>query len=233
METRNLTVIRRTLITIVAALGLFIFAVNAKAGSTDFMGAGGPLDEVSKLAARASGAPASVVPAVPPSAPVTKFSAIGRVTDSLDAGGCANNPTITSSVCSPSTNCDAVTFTGPVTATGLGKSNLNACLIIVLSTNSGACLNGLGLGTVTAANGDVVNIAFGGDFCVADENLSSGPTIYFNSNLSYVVEGGTGKFSTETGNGNLTFSDIIVNPPISPPDPGTGEVTMTGTMSKD
>jgi hypothetical protein len=232
METRNLTVLRKTVVTIVAALGLFMYAVNAKAGNTDLMGTGGPLDEVSKLAARASGAPASVVPAVTPSAPVTKFSANGRVTESLDVGGCANNATITNSLCSPSTNCDAVTVTEPVTTTGLGKANLDACLIIILSTSSGACLNGLGIGTLTAANGALVSISFGGDFCLADESLS-GPTVYFNSNLSYVVEGGTGKFSTETGNGNLTFSDIIVNPPMNPPDPGTGEVTVTGSLSKN
>jgi hypothetical protein len=234
METRTLTVLRKTVVTLVAALGLFIYAVNAKAGTTDLLGTGGPLDEISKLAAQANGtaASASAVPAVPPSAPVTKFSANGRVTESLDAGGCANNPTITSSLCSPSTNCDAVTVTGPVETTGLGKANLNACLIIILSTSSGACLNGLGIGTLTTGNGSLVNIAFGGDFCLADETLS-GPTIYFNSNLSYVIEGGTGKFSSETGDGNLTFSDIIVNPPMTPPFSGSGEVTMIGSLSKN
>jgi len=50
--------------------------------------------------------------------------------------------------------------------------------------------------------------------------------------LTYIVEGGTGKFATATGAGILTTEDIFVNPPMTP-DPGTGEITMTGSISKN
>ena len=70
-----------------------------------------------------------------------------------------------------------------------------------------------------------------GDFCLADEKVAP-PTLDFNSNLSYAVEGGIGPFATETGNGNLTASDIIVNP-TGTTFLGTGEITMTGTLSKN
>ena len=49
-------------------------------------------------------------------------------------------------------------------------------------------------------------------------------TIYYSSNLTDIVEGGTGKFATANGAGNLTNSDIFVNPPMTTPDPGTGDI---------
>ena len=42
----------------------------------------------------------------------------------------------------------------------------------------------------------------------------------YSSNLTDIVEGGNGKFATAKGAGNLTNSDIFVNPPMTPPDPG-------------
>jgi hypothetical protein len=204
------------------AMMLFIGAPSAKAG---------PIDELNRLSAQAN---PTAVPNVASLvvAPVTKFSATGRISEVLSVGGCANNPTITTALCSPSTNCDNITMTGQVSATGLGKATLNACYIVILSSSLGECLNGLGIGTLTAANGHLINIAFGGDLCLADELLGPPVSIDFNLNLGYAVEGGTGPFATETGNGNLTASDIIVNPSGSI-FPGTGEFTMTGTLSKN
>jgi len=212
-----------------AATMLLVIAASANAG---------PLDELNRLAAQGSAAGASTpnnISSEAAAASVAKFSATGRINEVLAAGGCANNPLITSSLCNPSTNCDSVTMTGTVSATGLGKATLNACHIIILSpsTDLGECLvGGLGVGTLTAANGNSINIAFGGDFCLANELAGPPIIIDFNSNLSYVVQGGTGPFVNETGNGNLTASDVLVNP-TSIPFTGTGEVTMTGTLSKN
>ena len=135
-------------------------------------------------------------------------------------------------VCAVLTNCDNVTVTRQLSATGLGKAILNACYIIVLSSSLRECLNGLGIGTLTEANGNLINIAFGADFCLADELVGPPVTIDFNSNLSYAVEGGTGPFATAKGTGNLTASDIIVNP-SGTTFSGTGDITMTGTLSKN
>jgi hypothetical protein len=191
----------------------------------------GPIDELNRLAEQASPSSQSI-PETAGTAPVTKFTATGRITEVLAAGGCTNNPTITSLECTPSTNCDSLTMTGTVSATGLGKATLNVCNNIILSTSTGACLNGLGIGTLTAANGHLINIAFGGHLCLSNEVVGPPITAVFDSNLSYDVEGGTGPFATETGNGNLTASDVIVNPSTMPFS-GTGEITMTGTLSKN
>ena len=217
---------RKIIMGFTAAMMLLIGAASAKAG---------PIEELNRLAAQASAAGGSTPDNIASLtvAPVTKFSATGRITEVLSPGGCANNPTITTLLCTPSTNCDNVTMTGQVNATGLGKATLSACLIIIVTSSLGECLNGaLGIGTLTAANGNLVNIAFGGDFCLANEKIGPPITLDFNSNLSYAVEGGTGPFATETGNGNLTASDIIVNP-TALPFLGTGEITMTGTLSKN
>jgi hypothetical protein len=77
-----------------AAMMLFIGTPSAKAG---------PIDDLNRLAAQASRTPGSVPDNVAPLvvAPVTKFSATGRINEVLSSGGCANNPTITTGLCSP------------------------------------------------------------------------------------------------------------------------------------
>jgi hypothetical protein len=57
-------------------------------------------------------------------------------------------------------------------------------------------------------------------------------TLFLSNNLTYVAEGGTGKFSSETGTGNMSVSSIFVNPTGSPIS-GTGEIAITGTLSKN
>jgi len=220
---------RKTIAGFAAALMLLVGAASARAGSADLTAGAGPLDQISNFAAqaRAAGGSAPNIPSLAAPAPLTKFSANGRWSGSWAAGGCLNDP-ITASC---SSSCDSITMSGQVTATTLGKSTLDACYAAIVSTSSGACLNGLGIGTLTAANGNKVNIAFGGDFCIADE-ITSTLTIYYSKNLTYVVEGGTGPFATEKGTGNLTTSDIVVATG-SPPLPVTGQINMTGIWSKN
>jgi len=219
---------RKTVASFAVGLMLFVGAVNAKAGSTDL--ATNPLDQISNFAAQARAAGGSAPSTASlATAPLAKFSANGRINETIGAGGCLNNPL--TATCT-SSNCDFLTMSGQVNATGIGKSNLDACFTLILSSFSGLCYNGLGIGSLTAANGNKVNIAFGGNFCLADETLST-ITLFYNSNWSYVVEGGTGPFATETGNGNITASTIIVNPPSSLPYSATGQFTMTGGLSKN
>ncbi len=123
-------------------------------------------------------------------------------------------------------------MSGQVQGTGLGKSTLDACYTIILGSSNGACLSGLGIGTLTAANGKAVNISFGGNFCLADLNTSTS-TLYYSTNLTYVVEGGTGPFATETGTGNITTSNIFVSGGSTTPIPGTGEISINGNLSKN
>jgi hypothetical protein len=228
MKKRNLLVSRKMVAGVAAAMMLFVGAASAKAGSTDLTANGGPADQINQFVAQAGTAGDSSPTITPKTAPVTKLSVIGRVNESLGVGGCLNNPF--TSTCTGA-NCDFVTMSGQMAGFGLGKSNLDACLTINLDSASGDCYTGLGIGTLTAPNGHLINLSFAGDLCLADENLST-VTIYYTSNLSYLVEGGTGPFATETGDGNLTVSDIFVNPGTAP-YPGTGEITMTGNLARN
>jgi hypothetical protein len=224
---------RKTVASVAVALMILVGVASARAGMTDLPANSSVLDQVNNLAAQARAAGGSstnvAIPLTPGSAPLTKFSATGRLTESLASGACANNP-IAISACS-SVTCDALTLTGTVNGTSVGKSTLNICFTL-FSSSSGACLgNGLGIGTLTAATGDAVNLSFAGNLCINDENIST-VTLFLTSNLTYLVEGGTGKFLTETGTGNMAVSTILVNPSGSP-IPGTGQIAITGTLSKN
>jgi hypothetical protein len=223
---------RKNVAAVAVALMILVSVACGTAGAMDLSAGSTPLDQINNLAAEArsaGGSSANVVsPLTPGPAPLTKFSATGRLTESLANGGCSNDPVITSSC---SSGCSALTLTGTVNATSLGKSTLNVCFTLLPSTSSGACLgNGLGIGTLTAANGSAVNLSFAGNLCINDETTSAPVTLFLSSNLAYLVEGGTGKFATETGAGNMAVSSIFVNPSGSP-IPGTGEIAITGTLS--
>jgi hypothetical protein len=221
---------RRTVTGIAAALMILVGAASSMAGVTDLSPNSSVVDQINNLAAEsrsAGGSNANIAkPLTPGPAPLTKFSATGRLTESLATGGCLNNP-----LTATCTTCSALTLTGTVNATGLGKSSLDVCFTLVSSSSLGICLdNGLGIGTLTAANGDAVNLSFAGNFCLNDETAT--PTLFLTSNLTYLVEGGTGRFLTETGTGNMAVSSIFANPTGSP-IPGTGEIAITGTLSKN
>ena len=215
------------------AVALLIIAGAARsiAGMTDSSAT--PLDQINNLAAQArsaGGSSAGVAnPLTPGSAPVNKFSAIGRLTESLATGGCANNPVITSS-CSGG-GCNALSLSGQV-KTNWGNSALSACFTVLPSTsNPPACLgNGLGVGTITAADGSLVHVSFVGDLCINDEITSPPVTLFLSLNMTYLFEGGTGRFVTKTGTGDMVVSTIFVNPSGSPIS-GTGELAMTGAVS--
>jgi hypothetical protein len=221
---------RTTITSVATALMILIGAASSMAGVMDLSPNSTVVDQINNLAAEAKPAGGSTsniaAPLTPGPAPLTKFSATGRLTESLATGGCLNNP-----LTATCTTCSALTLTGTVNATGLGKSNLDVCFTLVSSSSLGICLgNGLGIGTLTAANGSAVNLSFSGSLCINDETTT--PTLFLTSNLTYLVEGGTGKFATETGTGNMAVSTIFVNP-TGNPIPGTGEIAITGTLSKN
>jgi hypothetical protein len=226
---------RRTLTSVAAALMILVGAASARAGMMDLSPNSTVTDQINNLAAQAraaggSSASADVAkPLMGGPAPLTKFSAAGRLTETLATGGCLNNPI--SATC---TTCSSLTLTGTVNASGLGNSTLNICYTLDAMSSLGICLaNGLGIGTLTAKNGDAVNLSFAGSLCIADENPATPPvTLFLTENLTYLVEGGTGKFLTETGTGNMSISGIFVNP-VSNPIAGTGEIAITGTLSKN
>lgn len=217
---------------IAAAFLLFAVAASSWAGSIDLLG--NSLDQLLNSASSTGTGSSSAFNAnTPKPKPVTKLSVNGRLTESLGSGGCTNNPLIkSSSICSSSGSCSSVEMSGQVQGTGLGTSTLDACYTIIYgSSSSGVCYDGLGIGTLKAANGKIINISFGGNLCVADENPSTG-TAYLAMNLTYVVEGGTGPFATETGTGNIATSNIFVLGG-SGTIPGTGEISINGNLSKN
>jgi len=224
---------RKTVASVAVALMILVGAASAMAGLMDLSPNSTVTDQINNLAAQArsaGGSSAAVAnPLTPGSAPLTKFSATGRLTETLATGGCLNSPI--SATC---TTCSSLTLTGTVNASGLGNSTLNICYTLDAMSSLGICLaNGLGIGTLTAKNGDAVKLTFAGSLCIADENPPTTPiTLFLATNLAYTVEGGTGKFLTETGAGNMSVSSIFVNPTGSPIS-GTGEIAITGTLSKN
>jgi hypothetical protein len=224
---------RKTVASVAVALMILVGAAIARAGVMDLSPNSSVVDQVNNLAAqtKAVGSSTAAVaqPLIPGAAPLTKFSGSGRLTESLANGGCLNNP-----ITATCTTCSALTLTGTVNATGLGNSTLNICYTLDSSSSLGLCLaNGLGIGTLTAANGSGLNLTFSGSLCVNDENPATPPvTLFLTSNLTYLVEGGTGKFATATGTGNMAVSSIFVNPTGSPIS-GTGEIAITGNLSKN
>jgi len=215
--------------TFAVATMLLVGAARAMAGPTNLIDNGGLLDQISNFAEQARAAGGHALGKGSKAAALEKFSATGSLNETVDAGGCSGNP-LTPSLCAMSTDCDAITMQGSVNATSISKNaTLDACLTVIQASEAGECFSGLGIGTLSA-NGNSVNISFGGDFCISDENIST-VTIYAVMNLGYVVEGGTGSLATATGNGNLAASLMVVNA-MGPPETATGDLTMTGTLSK-
>jgi hypothetical protein len=138
MTERHEMIGRKMMAGFAAAMMLFIGAASAQAGSPHITPNAGPIDQIRKFAEQARAAGGDPPNIASQTAPVTKFLAIGRVNESLNAGGCLNNPI--TATCDSST-CDSVTMSGQVNATGLGKATLDACFTIILASNSGACLN--------------------------------------------------------------------------------------------
>lgn len=163
-------------------------------------------------------------------APLGKFAASGRVTESIDTGACPNSPVASSC----SSGCDQVSITGPVNATALGNSTLNACITItnLASSTFSSCFSGLGQGTIAAKNSKSITFGIGGLFCIADALPPSSPTsIYLVGTDTYAVEGGTAPFTNAVGTGTLSFTDLVTNV-SSTPIPGSGQFTMAGTFAK-
>ena len=190
------------------------------------------IDELHKMGGGAAASPEqSPAPALPSTPPLGKFAATGRITESIAVGACPGS--IEASACGGG-GCDAVSITGPVSATSLGKSTLTACLTITNLTSSifASCLNGLGTGTITASNGNSITLAIGGLFCLGDAIPPVTPTTaIFVGTDSYSVEGGTGPFTTAVGTGTVASSDVITNL-SGVPITGTGQITIAGTLAK-
>ena len=166
------------------------------------------------------------------SAPLGKFYASGRVTESLDAGACPGS--LEETTCTNNGGCDQITITGPVNATAIGKATLSACITVtdLNSSTFSSCLNGFGTGTISGNGGKSINFGIGGVFCLANATPVSNPTTaYFDGTETYDIEGGSGPFTNAVGAGTLSFSDVITN--ISGPSfPGTGQLTMSGSFAK-
>jgi hypothetical protein len=192
------------------------------------------VEELNKMGAAAGAGAASAQPSPAPAVsatPLGKFTATGRITESIAVGACPGS--IEATACG-TTSCDALSITGPVSATSLGKSTLTACLTVTNLTASifASCLNGFGTGTITANNGNSITLAIGGLFCLGDAFPVPTPTTaIFVGSDSYAVEGGTGPFTTAVGSGTVAFSDVVTNL-TGVPIAGTGQITIAGTFAK-
>jgi hypothetical protein len=98
------------------------------------------------------------------------------------------------------------TFSGFSTVSGLGTCGVSGAPFVSTAT-------------LTAANGDTINLTASGTVCMAP----SGTVV---ATATYTITGGTGRFSTATGSGTTrTDSDF------SSGIPGTFTGTVDGTIS--
>jgi hypothetical protein len=214
---------------IAAVIALVIGAINVNS-----VAAAGLMEQIQKLSSGAQAESPAAAPAAVATPPLGKLAASGRVTETIDSGGCPNSVIATS--CSPATDCAQIQFQGPVTvpALGPGKSNLTACLTVdntAISPTFSVCFDGLGKGTITSANGkNSVNFSMGGLLC--DSDLPTAISVMLITNTTYAVQGGSGAFANAVGNGNLSVSALIATIPPAPPFPATGQVNFVGTLAK-
>jgi hypothetical protein len=79
----------------------------------------------------------------------------------------------------------------------------------LLTTNSsgGSCFIANGAGGVTAANGDVISYNTVGSLC---EEAATGSPYHYNG--TYRITGGTGRFSSAVGGGNVASPNVRGGP---------------------
>ena len=197
----------RTLIVMsVAGMVIALFAWRAQAGITD--STAGP------------GASASVQPPELASLPVlSKFSAIGRLTYTVFLN--ASCPGITCS----SGSCNAISFTGPATASPIGKATLSGCVNFDIESmqvfdngSGGSCDFNSGNGTLTLSSGSTVTFSLSGTDCQVP-----GGAALVEINDSHVVTGGAKTLSAAEGQGAFSASLNLVS--------NLGAATMNGSYA--
>ena len=120
--------------------------------------------------------------------------------------------------CDPNFLC--ISNTGSGHATHLGKISESANFAIDLVTvPAPGCENGTGTMTLTGANGDSISLSLSGIVC------QTSPT-HGHAVNSYVVTGGTGRFSGATGSGTETV-DVDLTDPANP----IPVIVFDGTLS--
>jgi hypothetical protein len=120
--------------------------------------------------------------------------------------------------CDPNFLCISITGSGH--ATQLGKISESAHYAIdLVNVPTPGCNTNSGTMTLTGGNGDSIRLALHGTGCNAS------PTTQTIVN-SYVVTGGTGRFSGATGSGTETVHSEVTNPAAP-----TGVARFEGTLS--
>lgn len=109
--------------------------------------------------------------------------------------------------CNGGDSCFCYDFSSiPVVVSGLGKVTLTGEISVDSITlqrdgTGGFCEASGGVGTLTRANGDQINLKLGGQNCVYNGNAGG----QFGEFGTYYITGGTGKLSTKTGTGTFSF----------------------------
>jgi hypothetical protein len=123
--------------------------------------------------------------------------------------------TFTATLCSPTLLC--ISATGSGQAAHLGETSESAVVVSDLASNPApGCHTETRTTTLTAANGDQVTMDATG------QNCSISPTTVTAVD-SYVVTGGTGRYSGATGSGTTRASIDLAS--------GIAVVTFSGTLS--
>jgi hypothetical protein len=114
-------------------------------------------------------------------------------------GTCAISPILVAG-CQANSGGDAL---GKHVGSSTWTLSVNASATPVANASGGNCFVANGTGTVTAANGDVINFTVVGWLC--EEGI---PGTAYHYNATYRIFGGTGRFGSAVGGGNLSSTNV-------------------------
>jgi len=139
----------------------------------------------------------------------------GAVSDSCNAALAADCTLTSSGSASESpqvlgTHIGNSSYTLTVETGLLSLDTSSAATAITTPPGPGLCFAASGTGTVTAANGDVINFNTVALLC---EEAASGSALQYNG--TYRITGGTGRFAAAVGGGSLTATFTKVAPVVA------------------
>jgi hypothetical protein len=122
-------------------------------------------------------------------------------------------------------NCFCWEVSSSLQGVGIGNGSIAVQLLQDDSLYDGVCGPTSGIGTITAANGATANIKVAGQLC-GTEGFE-----YSTFDLTYVVDGGTGKLTSADGTGTANIT--VNNTDCTGGDTGcSAQVTLYGDLQK-
>jgi hypothetical protein len=119
---------------------------------------------------------------------------------------------------------------GSAIGTHVGNStwtlSVTAGAVPIANSSGGNCFIANGTGSVTAANGNVISYNTVGTLC---EEAAAGSPYHYNG--TYRITGGTGRFSSAVGGGNVASTNARAGSPVSASSADPSYIHIDGTIN--